>query len=79
MARDGRTEILVTPGVTCALCGAAGRPGLNVPVFRASDSVPAFPLVCRDCLAPLLAIALSLLAHSGERVAEIATSVQVDT
>jgi hypothetical protein len=74
MTRGGDTRPLVTPGVGCALCGAAECEGINVPVFT-PEGQPRFPRLCQDCIGAVLAVSLQLLGHAGRQVAAIAVSV----
>jgi hypothetical protein len=66
--------MMVIPGLSCALCGGQGGPGLHVPVL-APDGQPRMPRVCQPCVSVFGAVFLQLLGHAGAQVAAIAVSV----
>jgi hypothetical protein len=68
------TQVLVTPGSACALCGAEGGPGLHIPV-AAPDGQVKLPRVCQPCVSAFGSVFLQLLGHAGAQVAGIAVSM----
>jgi hypothetical protein len=68
------TQVLMVPGLSCALCGDLDSPALHVPVIT-PDGQARMPRVCRNCLSVLTGVLFQLLGHAGGQVAEIAVRV----
>lgn len=71
---DRRTQVMVIPGLSCALCGAEGGPGLHIPVLTPTGQ-PKMPRICQACLSVFLGVVLQLLGHAGAQVAAAAVDV----
>lgn len=68
------TQVMVIPGISCALCGEEGSPGLHIPVMTPKGQ-PKMPRVCQACLSVLMGVTLQLLGHAGAQVAAVAVNV----
>lgn len=65
---------MMIPGLSCALCGDNGSPGLHVPVVT-PDGQPTMPRICQPCVAVVLGVTLQLLGHASGQVAAVAVDV----
>jgi hypothetical protein len=71
---DRKTEVMMIPGISCALCGDDGSPGLHVPVMTPGGQ-PRMPRICQPCVAVFSGVLLQLLGHAGGQMAAVAVSV----
>jgi len=71
---DRKTEVMMVPGLACALCGDQDSPALHVPVMT-PDGQPRMPRVCRPCVSVFAAVLLQLLGHAGNVLGDIAVDV----
>jgi hypothetical protein len=71
---DRMTEVMMVPGLVCALCGDEGSPGLHVPVMTPDGQVR-MPRICQPCVAVFSGVLLQLLGYAGSQVAAVAVSV----
>lgn len=71
---DRKTEVMIVPGLACALCGSQGGPGMHLPVMGA-DGRAGLPRVCQPCVSVFSAVLLQLLGHAGAQLAAIAVNV----
>lgn len=71
---DRQTQVMMVPGLVCALCGDEGSPGLHVPVMT-PDGQARMPRICQPCLSVISGVLLQLLGHAGGQVAAVAVGV----